>query len=141
MRYDDPRRLAPRVTLRGLCGVVNRGDLRHAAMVDLSASGIRLERPFDPAEARRTVQLEIEVPDVDEVIWAQGHVTFAHLRPMGGVHPNGQPRLWCQAGIALDSASSRDLRLLRDAVVERWRRERQAADEARRQQLSDLLAA
>ncbi|HEY1547336.1 MAG TPA: PilZ domain-containing protein [Kofleriaceae bacterium] len=118
MRFNDPRRLAPRVALDGLCGVVSDRDLSHAAMVDLSSLGIRLERPFDPASARRELQLEIELPDADEIVWARGHVTFAKLTPMGGCHPDGQPKLWCRAGIQIDVAAGRDFRLLREYVIE-----------------------
>jgi hypothetical protein len=126
MRFNDPRRLGPRVALDGLCGVVTDRDLSHAAMVDLSSLGIRLERPFDPASARRELQLEIELPGVDEVVWARGHVTFAKLTPMGGHHRDGQPKLWCRAGIQIDAAAGRDFRLLREYVVE-TRRARLAA--------------
>src|SRR6185503_16067814 len=102
MRCMDPRRLAPRVRLDGLCGVVSKDQLRHAALLDLSALGLRLERLFDPALASRVVQIEIELPGTDEIVWARGEVTFAHLTPLGGYHPNGQPRLRCQAGIRID---------------------------------------
>ena len=124
MRCLDPRRLAPRIRVDGLCGVVSNDQLRHASMRDLSALGLRLERPFDPDTASRFVQLEIELPDVDEIVWASGEVTFARLTPMGGYHPNGQPRLWCEAGIKLRQVTTAERRLLRDYVVETRRVER-----------------
>jgi hypothetical protein len=138
MRFNDPRRLGPRITLDGLCGVVTHKDLVPAAMVDLSSVGLRLERPFDPAAASPVVQLEIELPGVDEIVWARGHVTFAHLSPMGGRHADGQPRLWCRAGIQIDAAAGRDLRMLREYVVE-TRRTRLA--QAERPVLDITLAA
>jgi hypothetical protein len=138
MRFNDPRRLGPRITLDGLCGVVTHKDLVPAAMVDLSSMGLRLERPFDPAAASPVVQLEIELPGVDEIVWARGHVTFAHLSPMGGRHADGQPRLWCRAGIQIDAAAGRDLRMLREYVVE-TRRTRLA--QAERPVLDITLAA
>ena len=98
----DPRRVAPRIPLDGLCGVVIGRDLRHASMLDLSAIGLRIERPFDPAHATRMVQLEIELPDLDELVWVRGEVTFAHLSPMGGRTADGQPRFLCRAGIRID---------------------------------------
>jgi hypothetical protein len=122
----DPRRLAPRVHVDGLCGVLDRHDLRHAALLDLSALGVRIERPFDPASASRLVQLEIELPGVDEIVWARGEVTFAHLSPMGGRHPDGQPRLLCRAGIRIDRLARPDRRLLRDYVIETRRARRLA---------------
>ena len=127
MNGIDLRRLAPRIPLDGLCGVVTGRDLRHASMLDLSALGLRIERPFDPANATRMVQLEIELPGVDEVVWARGEVTFAHLSPMGGRTPDGQPRFLCRAGIRIDRIGWNDRRLLRDYVV--WtRRTRRAVD-------------
>ena len=113
----DPRRHAPRITLEGLCGVVTRNDLRHAAMVDLSSTGLRIELPFDPFAATRTLQLEIELPHVDEIVWAAGHVTRAQLSPMGGYHHDGQPRLWCKAALHLEVVARRERHLLRDYVV------------------------
>jgi hypothetical protein len=123
----DSRRLAPRIVVDGLCGVVANQDLRHAALSELSAIGLRIELPFDRCAATRTIQLEIELPGVDEIIWARGHVTFAHLSPMGGIHPDGQPRLWCRAGIHIEDAARTDRRLLRDYVIETRRSRRAAA--------------
>jgi hypothetical protein len=111
----------------GLCGVIERNDLRHASLLDLSALGLRIERPFDPVSASRIVQLEIELPGIDEIVWARGDVTFARLTPMGGIHPDGQPRLWCRAGIRIDRISRSERRLLRDYVVETRRARRVSA--------------
>ena len=140
MRFNDPRRLAPRVLVDGLCGVVTERDLCPAAMVDLSSTGIRLERPFDRKTASRTIQLEIELPGVDEIVWASGHVTFAHLSPMGGVHEDGQPRLRCRAGIQIEAGAHRELRLLRDYVFETRRAQQFAANTAMRERLFAILA-
>lgn len=113
--------MAPRIPVDGLCGVVANDDLRHAAMLDISMTGLRLERPFDPRTASRVVQLEIELPGLDEVVWARGEVTFAFLSPMGGTTPDGQPRFWCRAGLRLADVCQRERRLLRDYVVETLR--------------------
>ena len=121
MMFTDSRRLSPRISVDGLCGVVTHRDVRPAAMRDLSSLGLRLELPFDPRAAARTLQLEIELPGTDEIMWARGHVTFAHLTPMGGTHADGQPRLWCRAGLHIDVAASRDRRLLREYVTETHR--------------------
>jgi hypothetical protein len=138
MRFNDPRRVGPRITVDGLCGVVSKRDLLPAAMIDLSSMGVRLERPFDPATASRTVQLELELPGLDEILWAKGHVTFAHLSPMGGVRADGQPRMWCRAGIQIDAAGTRDMRLLREYVIETRRARLMAAE---RPELDITLAA
>lgn len=118
MRTLEPRRLAPRISVDGLCGVVTGRELRPASVVDLSWLGLRVELPFDHTAASRTVQLEIELPGIDEIVWAGGHVTFAHLAPMGGVHTDGQPRLWCRAGIAIEAVAARERRLMHEYVIE-----------------------
>ncbi|MDX2093190.1 MAG: PilZ domain-containing protein [Kofleriaceae bacterium] len=120
MNLLDPRRIAPRITVDGLCGVVaNDNHLRHASMIDLSAIGLQLESLFDPKAASRVVQLEIELPEIDEVIWARGEVTRARLTPMPGRRtPEGQPRFWCRAGLRLAGVAQRERRLLRDYVIE-----------------------
>jgi hypothetical protein len=116
MQLPDPRRHGPRVAIDGWCGVVTHDDLRHAAVLELSESGVRLERVFDPRRAARTVALELELPDVDEVIWARAEVVFARLTPLGGTHAWGQPRMLCRAGLRIAAAATRHLRLLRDFV-------------------------
>src|SRR5690349_4948851 len=121
MQLVDPRRRDPRIVVDGFCGVVADHDVRHAALREISEHGLRLEKVFDPANARRTLQLEIELPGVDEVVWASASVTFAHLSPLGGVRPDGQPRFWCRAGLRIDSISRPEQRMLRDYV--HWTRE------------------
>ena len=85
-------------------------------MSDLSTLGLRLERPFDPKSARPIVQLEIELPGLDEVVWASGVVTFAFLSPLRGRTPDGQPRFWCRAGLRIAGIARAEQRLLRDYV-------------------------
>lgn len=118
MNLLDARRRAPRISVDGFCGVASDDDLSHASMSNLSALGLRLERPFDPAKARPIVQLEIELPGLDEVVWASAVVTHAYLTPMPGRRPDGQPRFWCKAGLRIAEASQRERRLLKDYIVE-----------------------
>ena len=118
MNLLDARRRAPRISVDGLCGVVTDHDLHHASMSDLSTLGLRLERPFDPKAARPIVQLEIELPGLDEVVWASAVVTHAYLTPMPGRSADGQPRFWCRAGLRIADACQRERRMLRDYVVE-----------------------
>ncbi len=106
----------PRISVDGLCGVVANEELRPAQMCDLSVSGIRLERMFDPKSAQRVVQLEIELPGIDEVLWARAEVSFARLSPLPGRTPDGQPRFWCRAGLRLAELCRRERRLLQDFV-------------------------
>ena len=82
-------------------------------------TGLRLERPFDPKTTRRVVQLEIELPGVDEIVWASAAVTHAQLTPMGGRTADGQPRFWCRAGLRIADVAGRERRLLRDYEIGR----------------------
>jgi hypothetical protein len=114
----DVRRCAPRIAVDGLCGVVTNDNLHHASMSNLSTLGLRLERPFDPKTAKPVVQLEIELPGIDEILWASAIVTHALLTPMPGRTADGQPRFWCRAGLRIADTSQRERRLLRDYVIE-----------------------
>ncbi|MGE0868335.1 MAG: PilZ domain-containing protein [Kofleriaceae bacterium] len=118
MIHLDPRRHTPRILVDGLCGVVSNDNLQHATVRNLSESGLSIERPFDPAAARRVVQLEIDLPGIDEIVWAYARVTFAHLSPLPGRGADGQPRFWCRAGLRIDGICRRERRLLRDYVRE-----------------------
>ncbi len=104
--------------------MVANDEIRHASLRDLSEIGLRLERPFDPKTARPVVQLEIDLPGIDEVLWARAEVSFAILTPMAGRTADGQPRFWCSAGLRLAGVCQRERTLLRDYVVEtrraRW---------------------
>jgi len=123
----DARRRAPRISVDGFCGVVTQDDLHHASMSNLSTLGLRLERPFDPTTATPIVQLEIELPGLDEVVWASAIVTHAYLTPMPGRRADGQPRFWCRAGLRIANASRRETRMLRDYVIEQMVTRRSAA--------------
>jgi hypothetical protein len=127
MNLLDARRRAPRISIDGFCGVVTNDDLRPAAMSNLSTLGLRVERPFDHKAAKSVVQLEIELPGIDEVLWASASVTHAYLTPMPGVTADGQPRFWCRAGLRIADTSQRERRLLRDYVIETLRLRRTAA--------------
>ncbi|CAN5923803.1 hypothetical protein BH11MYX3_BH11MYX3_00480 [soil metagenome] len=129
MNLLDARRRAPRISVDGFCGVVTYDDdLHHASMSNLSTLGLRLERPFDPNTARPIVQLEIELPGLDEVVWASAIVTCAYLTPMPGRRPDGQPRFWCRAGLRIADASRRERRMLHDYVFEQLVTQRTVAD-------------
>jgi hypothetical protein len=114
-KASERLRAGPRIPLETMCSVLAGNKQRHASVLDLSSEGLRIERPFDPKHASRTVSLEIEIPELDEIIRARGHVRFARLTPMGGTHLDGSPRFWCQAGIHVD-LNSRDRRFLYEYV-------------------------
>lgn len=77
MNLLDVRRRAPRIAIDGFCGVAAGNDYHHASLSNLSTLGLRLERPYDPATARPVIQLEIELPGLDEVVWTSAIVTRA----------------------------------------------------------------
>ena len=95
-------------------------------MSDLSTLGLRVERPFDPKTAKPIVQLEIELPGLDEVVWASATVSHAYLTPMPGRTADGQPRFWCRAGLRIAATSQRERRMLLDYVIEKLRRRSRA---------------
>lgn len=123
MRLFETRRLAPRIEVDGLCGVVTDGELTHATMVDLSAIGLCIELPHD-LRATGLLQLEIELPGVDEIVWASGQLQFAQVSPILGVYTNGKPRRWCRAGVQIERVARRDRSMIREYVIE-TRRARQ----------------
>ena len=132
MNLLDARRRAPRISVDAFCGVVNDHDLHYASLSNLSAVGLRLEHVFDPATAKPIVQLEIELPGIDEVLWTTAKVTRTILTRMGR-QPDGQPRFWCRAGLVIGDTSRRDRRLLREFVVHQLVTQHTVAD---RRQLS-----
>lgn len=91
-------------------------------VVDLSTEGARLERPYVPGRIEREVPLQLEVPGIDEVMWARGDVVFDRLiqtKVNGG--PFGLVR---RTGYRLAVAAARDLRLLSEYVYETYRARR-----------------
>ena len=124
----------PRITVEKLASEVVNEREQLGLIVDLSESGLRLERRFFGRREGRIVQLEFELPEVDEIVWAKGEVCFDQLRPS----PTGPIR---STGIRLVSAASRHLRMLRDwvmAAAEARAREESAA--ALRQPLARLIS-
>lgn len=114
---NELRRVSPRIDVEALCWEVVDGQLATGLAVDLSSMGLRVERPFLGGPTRREVQLEIEVPGIDELMWAKGDACFdvlvASATAAGG--PLGLIR---RTGYRLVLAARRDLRLLEEYVFE-----------------------
>lgn len=93
------------------------GHERSSLIVDLSSDGARLERPYVGGQIQREVALQLEVPGIDEVMWAKGEVCFDHLvqakGPAGGVM--GLVR---RTGYRIAVAATRDLKMLRELVFD-----------------------
>jgi hypothetical protein len=115
------RREGPRIDVEALAWEVLDGRETSSLAVELSPSGVRLERPYIGGQTRREVPLQIEVPGVDEVIWAKGEACFDRLvptrDPIGG--PLGLVR---RTGYRIVAAARRDLKLLEELVVETYKK-------------------
>ncbi len=110
----DLRRVSPRIDVEALCWEVVGDKERSAMLLDISTEGARVERPFIGGRIEHEVPLQIEVPGIDEVMWAKGEVVFDRLieaRSNGG--PFGLIR---RTGYRIAVAAARDLRMLRDYV-------------------------
>jgi hypothetical protein len=112
MQISREHRVGPRIVLESLCHEIAGGRERPALVSDLSEVGLRLERPFVGGRLPREVQLELELPGVDDVLWAMGHVRFDVVRQVRG-------DLWRITGIRIAAAAARDLRTIRDVVHSR----------------------
>ena len=107
------RREGPRIGIEALCWeIVDRAEVSGIA-VDLSSMGVRIERPYVGGRTRREVPLQLEVPGIDEIMWARGDAVYDVVVPGG---PTGLVR---RTGYHLTLAASRDLRLLKEFVCYR----------------------
>jgi len=107
------RRISPRIGLEALCNEIADDDERPGFVIDLSKDGMRLERPYvRRAEPSFALQLELELPGIDEIIWARGQVCFERVRP------DAAGRLTRTTGVRVAAAAQRHLRLLQDYVFE-----------------------
>lgn len=116
------KRLDPRVAVETLCSEVIDEREHYGMLVELSPSGVRLERPLSGRRDGSIVQLEFELPEADEIIWAKGQVCFDRYRRLDGAAAVRT------TGVRLVAAASRHLRMLREwvaATVEARRRARQ----------------
>lgn len=109
-------------------------------MRDLSSTGCQVERVFDPSQARKVVQLEIELPGVDEIIWATATVTRAYLTPLPRALHDESHRFWCRAGLQITQASRRERRVLMDYVAETLRSVGAASPSTRTLGRAELVA-
>ena len=106
------RRTVPRSQVAATCWEVIAGQERSGVVVDLSWEGVRLERPFVGGITAEHAQLEIDVPGLDEVIWAKAGACFDEVvaAPVGSL-TGGPLGLVRRTGYRLLTAAARDLRL------------------------------
>jgi hypothetical protein len=122
------RRESPRIGIEALCWELVGGREISGIAVDLSALGLRIERPYTGGPTRREVPLALEVPGIDEVMWAKADACFDQLVPSAGP-AGGALGLVRRTGYRIVAAAARDLRTLSELVFEadRARRRREAA--------------
>jgi hypothetical protein len=113
----DVRRESPRIKVEALCWELIDDRETSALAVDLSSLGLRIERPYTGGPTRRTVPLALELPGIDEVMWARGEACFDVLVPRGGP-AGGALGLVRRTGYRIALAAARDLRMLNELVVE-----------------------
>ena len=121
----DVRREGPRIGVEALCWELVDGRETSALAVDLSPTGLRIERPYAGGPTRRAVPLQIELPGIDEVMWASADACFDVLVPGAGP-AGGALGLVRRTGYRIVAAASRDLRMLKELVVETDRANRRA---------------
>ena len=112
----DPRRQSPRIDVDALCWELVDERETSGLVVDLSIDGARLERPYVGGRLAREVPLQLEIPGLDEVMWARGDVVYDRLVP--ATRAAGPFGLVRRTGYRIAIAAARDLRLLRDYVFE-----------------------
>ncbi len=124
---SSQKRSNPRIPVEAFCTEIVDNDgaeaLRHGVVVDLSAEGLRIQRPLF-GRMPRLVRLELELPEVDEVMWAQGAVRFDEIWRLPRGADGGLSGVVRTTGIEIVSAASRHRRMLNEYVVESWRRAR-----------------
>jgi hypothetical protein len=113
----DLRREGPRIDVQALCWELVDDHETSGLTVDLSSLGLCLERPYTGGPTRREVPLQLEVPGIDEVMWAKADACFdvlvASPTPAGGAL--GLVR---RTGYRIALAAARDLRMLKEFVIE-----------------------
>lgn len=117
------RRTAPRVGVEVYCSELLEGAIRPGLVVDLAPEGICIERPYARGRVPREISIELEVPEVDEIIWARAAVCYDRVRSAPPGTHGGRFGLVRTTGLRIVAAAQRDLRLLRDCVYELRARE------------------
>ena len=133
------RRESPRIGIEALCWELVDGREASGLAVDLSSLGLRIERPYTGGPTRPSVPLQIELPGIDEVMWAKGDACFDVLVPGRG-SAGGALGLIRRTGYRL-VAAARDLRLIKELVFETDRERRRAIASASLRELAGELAA
>jgi len=87
----------------------------------MSTEGLRIQRPLGGSRSR-TLQLEFEIPEFDEIVWATGVVCFDQVWRLPPTPDGGLSGVIRTSGIKLLHAAERHKRMLREYVMETVRR-------------------
>ena len=117
MKRPARQRAHPRVAVETFCTAIGDDPDTHAIAVDLSPRGLRIRRPVT-GRMPRTVQLELEIPGIDELLWAVGEVRYDRLHSPAHTPARGIPGLVRTCGIHILAAASYHRRLLREYVAD-----------------------
>ena len=111
------RRESPRIDVEAMCWELVDGKEAGGLAVDLSSMGLRIERPYTGGPTRKEMQLQIEIPGIDEVMWAKAEASSDILVPTasGAGGPMGLIR---RTGYRLIAAATRDLRMIKELVFD-----------------------
>jgi hypothetical protein len=116
------RRLEPRIPAGGaFCTEISDWQERYSIISDVSPTGLRLHRPYTGVHSP-TVQLEFDLPGIDELIWATGVVCF------DSVWRGAEGQLLHTTGVELASAAGRHRRMLREFTLDQSSRFARYAD-------------
>ena len=116
MNSHTDYRTKPRIPTETLCTEVAGEREQYSMIVELSEAGLRLQRPLLGRMESRIVQLEFELPEVDELVWAKGVVCFDQLWRVPATGRTAQARVLRTSGVRVVAAATRHLRMLRDYV-------------------------
>jgi hypothetical protein len=117
LQLAAPRRTRPRIAAQALCWDHADGREARGLAVDLSPVGLRVERPYTGGPTRHDVPFELELPGIDELMWAHGRACFDVVVPARGP-AGGDLGLVRRTGYRIVAAAARDLRRLEELVVE-----------------------
>ena len=113
------RRERPRVPVSGFCSEHDDETERHSVILDLSADGLRVQRPVGGRRSR-VLQLEFEIPGVDELMWAKGVICFDQLWCVEAANMGDLSGMLRTSGIQIVAAAERHKRLLREYVTDTY---------------------
>ncbi len=123
-----PMRIDPRIGIDALSWELDEHGETRGRVLDLSPMGARLERPYVGGPTPRDMPLLLDVPGIDEVLWARAEVMFDQV--VASRSPSaGRLGLVRRTGYRIVVAAARDLRLLRELVFDTHRAHELAASD------------